>query len=118
MRMDPRLTMPSRTEWLVVFLIALGIRIANQLWVLTADIDLLEADSSVYWNAATALMQTGQILDGGAPDGGRALTERMPGYIFYLAAMRELFGESFLYVLVPQAFKFVIATPLNELDTS
>jgi len=92
---------PSRIVFPVLIVAALLIRLANTLWLALSGFDMLDADAVVYWSAAGQFLEHGAFLDGSLS--ALPLTERMPGYILFLAALRFIFGAEFWPVLLAQA---------------
>ena len=89
----------SSNSFIVIFLVALSVRLINlAISDFSPDAILLE-DAAMYWKIAT----TGQSFLGDMLLEIFSQTERMPGYLLFLAAIVSIFGENFLPILVIQS---------------
>lgn len=91
-----------RHPYLAVFALALAVRLLNIAALPLTPQTILAEDATIYWNGAGVLLEHGRA---GSFIGGNFVpeTERMPGYIYFLAAMRYLTGDSFALILASQA---------------
>ncbi len=93
----------SRRSILIVFFAALALRLVYLGLVYDGPDSLRMPDSEMYEKYAGSLLATGGIGTE-TPDGEFVpFTERMPGYIVYLALFRALFGDNPLWPILGQA---------------
>ena len=88
--------------WLIVFGIALADRFLNLAALPINPETLLREDALLYWNVAASFIEHGSFstkIDGTLVPH----TERVPGYMLFLAAIRLVFGDSFVAILMVQA---------------
>ncbi|MGY8961653.1 MAG: hypothetical protein ACKVKG_19420, partial [Alphaproteobacteria bacterium] len=88
--------------FVIIFAAALMIRLTNIALLGASPDALLVEDARLYWDSATALMAQGYDS---VETVVRLLvnSERAPGYILFLAGLRELFGDSFGAILIVQS---------------
>jgi hypothetical protein len=92
----------SSRIWGVIFFIALAVRLLNVAFLPTAPEALLREDAPLYWSGAEILLEQGSFLYR-ADDTLLPQTERVPGYFLFLAAIRAIFDDSLLAVLIAQS---------------
>ena len=93
----------SRRSILIVFFAALALRLAYLGLVYDGPDSLRMPDSEMYEKYAGSLLATGGIGTE-TPDGDFVpFTERLPGYIVYLAVFLAVFGDNMLWPIVGQA---------------
>ncbi len=87
---------------LIVFGIAVVIRLLNLATLPTDPATLLQEDASLYWAGAAVFVDHGSFSivteKGLIPH-----TERVPGYMLFLAAVRAVFGDSLFAALIVQS---------------
>jgi hypothetical protein len=89
----------SPNSFIVIFFVALIVRLINlAISDFSPDAMLLE-DAAVYWKNVA----TGQTFLNNTLLEIFSQTERMPGYFLFLAAIISIFGENFLPVLIIQS---------------
>ena len=89
----------SPNSFIIIFFVALVVRLINLFMSdFSPDAMLLE-DAAMYWTNAT----NGQTFLDKAYLAFFSQTERVPGYLLFLAATVSIFGENFLSVLVIQS---------------
>ncbi len=99
--MDPRTDL-SKTELVLLFLLALSIRITYVFW-LSEDTTLMLAEDSAYFvQLAQNLLVTGQFV-AGEPGTLSPETERVPLYPIFVALVRTTLGSSPVFVAVVQS---------------
>jgi hypothetical protein len=93
----------SHAELLLLFLAALTVRIAYIIWLSSDPTLFLAEDSSYFVQLAENLAATGHFVAGefGA---FYSETERVPGYILFVALVRAVFGTSPITLAVIQSF--------------
>lgn len=87
---------------LALFLAALAVRLGYVLSWLGTDGAFLYDDSKLFLASVDALIDQGRFLEANSPD-ARPMTERMPGYILFLAGHRLLFGDGLWPVVISQS---------------
>jgi len=93
---------PMRRIWLLIFFAAVAVRLLNLAILPTDPAALLREDASLYWTGAAVFIEHGSF----SREFGDTLvphTERVPGYMLFLAAIRAIFGNSLIAALVIQA---------------
>ena len=83
----------------VIFLVALAVRLINLAVSDFSPNAMLLEDAAMYWKA---VVKNQTFLDNALPE-IFLQTERMPGYLLFLAAIVGIFGENFLPILVIQS---------------
>ncbi len=88
--------------WIIIFAVAIGIRLLNIAILPTSTENLLKEDASLYWSGAMVLLEHGSFSislgDDVVPQ-----TERVPGYFLLLATVQALFDDSLVAALVVQS---------------
>ena len=91
--------MYSQNSFIVIFLVALVVRLINLAISDFSPEAMLLEDAAMYWKA---VVKNQTFLDNALPE-IFLQTERMPGYLLFLAAIVGIFGENFLPILVIQS---------------
>lgn len=85
----------DRSALLAIFLFALVVRLAN-FWILAGDLEnFFFEDAYLYWPGGGYLAATGRFdaPPGLSENSGAPGSERVPIYLFFIAAIRLLFGD-------------------------
>lgn len=102
----------TRRTTLVIFLVALAVRLVYLAVVFEGPESLRAPDSKLYESAAAGLVTAGKLVQPGAGGSFVPVTERVPGYIVYLAGVRALFGPSPIFAILGQALLDALACVL------
>lgn len=93
----------NRRTALVIFLVALAVRLLYVVVVFDGPESLRAPDSKLYEGVAAGLVTSGKFALPGADGSLKPVTERVPGYMIYLAGVRSLFGPSPIFAVLGQA---------------
>ena len=89
----------SPNSFMIIFLVALVVRLINLAISNFSPEAMLLEDAAMYWKA---VVKNQTFLDNALLE-IFSQTERMPGYLLFLAAIISIFGENFLPILVIQS---------------
>lgn len=90
--------------WLLVIAgLALVLRVGNALWLAGTPAHFLLEDAQMYWGAAETLRATGTLGQVGGDGVSIPITDRVPGYILFVAAVQAVAGAHPLAVALVQA---------------
>ena len=85
-----------------IFFTALAVRLLNVVSLADVPDHLFSEDSAIYWSLADKFLQTGRLIED-TPGAEVPITERMPLYILFLAAIKGIFGAAPVAVVGTQA---------------
>lgn len=88
--------------WLIIFCLAIAIRLLNVAFLPTDPDTLLQEDASLYWTGSAILLEHGSFSYD-SKSGLQPQTERVPGYFVFLAGVQALFGDSLTAALIVQS---------------
>lgn len=88
--------------WVIIFCLAIAIRLLNVVFLPTDPDTLLQEDASLYWTGSAILLEHGSFSYDSA-SGLQPQTERVPGYFVFLAGVQALFGDSLTAALIVQS---------------
>ncbi len=93
----------TRRKAIIFFLTALALRLIYLVFVYDVEEVLLHGDSLMYLQLAEWLQKTGEIVMPNLDGTTSVFRERAPGYIYFLAGIKELIGYNNLYIVAVQA---------------